>query len=181
MAGGSQSVGRYTGSWRYIQGLIRNRENEGMTNNLRCMLYLVYAVLSVCCTLCMLHSVYAALSVNSGWWHGEIESDDLTLCSCNDGRVVNENEGDKGWRWERYGGYERLWEIWGMTCLIGFRRPDIGVIASQIGTHSYHIGDGQLTRTWNFLKSEFLMMISPISSDLSLFCAQLYHHLRTQS
>jgi len=27
-----------------------------------------------------------------------------------------------------------------------------------------------------FSKSQFLMMISPISSDLSLSCAQLYHH-----
>jgi len=32
-----------------------------------------------------------------------------------------------------------------------------------------------------FCKSQFLMMISLISSDLSLSCAQLYHHLRTRS
>jgi len=32
-----------------------------------------------------------------------------------------------------------------------------------------------------FSTSQFLMMISPISSDLSLSCAQLYHHLRTLS
>jgi len=32
-----------------------------------------------------------------------------------------------------------------------------------------------------FCKSQFLMMISPISSDLSLSCAQLYHYLRTRS
>jgi hypothetical protein len=31
-----------------------------------------------------------------------------------------------------------------------------------------------------FSKAQCLMMISPISSDLSLFCAQLYHHLRTR-
>jgi len=36
-------------------------------------------------------------------------------------------------------------------------------------------------RTRNSLKSQFLMMISRISSDLSLSCAQLYHHLRTPS
>jgi hypothetical protein len=29
----------------------------------------------------MLHSVYAVLGVNSLSWHGEIERDDLTLCS----------------------------------------------------------------------------------------------------
>jgi len=32
-----------------------------------------------------------------------------------------------------------------------------------------------------FSKSQFLLMISPISSDLSLSCAQLYHILRTRS
>jgi len=32
-----------------------------------------------------------------------------------------------------------------------------------------------------FSKSQFLMMISPITSDLSLSFAQLYHHLRTRS
>jgi hypothetical protein len=45
-------------------------------------LYSVYA-----CTRCILvlgvclYSVYAVLSVNSCSWHGEIERDDLTLCS----------------------------------------------------------------------------------------------------
>jgi len=39
---------------KQIQGSTRNRENEGMTGNPRCMLYSVYAVLGVCCTRCML-------------------------------------------------------------------------------------------------------------------------------
>jgi len=34
-----------------------------------------------CCTQCMLYSVYAVLGVNSWSCHGEIERDDLTLCS----------------------------------------------------------------------------------------------------
>jgi hypothetical protein len=38
--------------------------------------------------------------------------------------------------------------------------------------------DGKLTRTRNSLKSQFLMMISPISC---LSHPQLYHHLRTRS
>jgi len=42
----------------------------------------------------MLHTAYAALGVNSWWWHGEIERDDLTLCFSNDGRVVDEKERD---------------------------------------------------------------------------------------
>jgi hypothetical protein len=47
----------------------------------RCMLYLVYAVLDVYCTRCMFYSMYVVLDVNSASWHGEIERDDLTLCS----------------------------------------------------------------------------------------------------
>jgi len=141
----------------------------------------VYAVLSLCCTRCMLHSAYAALGVNSWWWHGEIERDDLTFGTCNDGRVVDEEERDEGWRREQYGGYEQTWEIRGTTCLIGLITPRIRVITRQIGTRTCRIGDGKLTRTWNSLKSQFLMMISHISSDLSLSSAQLYHHLRTWS
>jgi len=78
LAGGVGSIGRYAGSWSNIQGSTRNCENEGTTDNLRCMLY----------------SVYAALSVNSWWWHGNIEMDDVTLCSCDDGRVGDKKERD---------------------------------------------------------------------------------------
>jgi len=44
----------------------------------------------------MLYLVYAVLGVNSRLWHGEIERDDSTLCSCDDGRVVDEKERDGG-------------------------------------------------------------------------------------
>ena len=81
----------------------------------------------------------------------------------------------------RYGGYERISEVRGTTCLIGLGIPRIGVSMRRIGTRTCLIGDGELTRTRNSRKSQFLMMISPISSDLSLSCAQLYHHLRTRS
>jgi len=37
--------------------------------------------ISECCTQCMLYSVYAVLGVNSWSCHGEMERDDLTLCS----------------------------------------------------------------------------------------------------
>jgi hypothetical protein len=47
----------------------------------RCMLYSVYAVLGVCCTRCMLYSVHVVLGVNSCSWHGEIERYYLTSCS----------------------------------------------------------------------------------------------------
>ena len=44
----------------------------------------------------MLDLVYAVLRVNSRLWHGEIVRDDLTLCSWDDGRVVDEKERDGG-------------------------------------------------------------------------------------
>ena len=100
---------------------------------------------------------------------------------CDDGWVVDKKERDGGCRWEWHGGYEGIWEIRGTTCFIGFRRPRICDITLRIGTCTCHFGDGKFTHTRNSLKSQFLMMISPISSDLSLSCAQLYHHLRTRS
>jgi len=139
------------------------------------------SIWGACCTRHMLHSLYTAFSVNSWWWHGEIEMDDLTLCSCNDSRVVDEKERDGGWGWQRYGSFERTWDIRGTTCLIWFRSPRISGITSRIGTHACRIMDGKLTHIRNSLNSQVLMMISPISSDLSLSCPQLYHHLRTQS
>jgi len=135
----------------------------------------------VCYTLCVLQSAYAAIGVKSGWWRGEIAMDNLSLCSCNDGRVVDEKERDGGWRWERYGGSERTWAMSSTSCLIRFTRPRIGVITRRIGTCTCRIGDGKLTRTRNCFESQPLMMISLMSSDLSLSCAQLYHHLRTRS
>ena len=74
---------------------------------------------------------------------------------------------DGGWRWEWYGGYERIVEIRGMTALIGFKTPRIGVITHWIGCCTCHIGNGELTPTLNSLKSQFLTMDSPISSELS--------------
>jgi len=145
------------------------------------MLHLAYAVLGVCCTWHMLHLAYAALGVISWWWHGGRERDDLALCCYNDSRVVDRKERDGWWRWEWYEGYKRTWETRGTTSLIGFKRPHIGVINCRIGIRTCRLRDGKLTHTQNSLKSQFLMMISPISSDLSLSCAQLYHHLGTWS
>jgi len=171
-------VGRHARSWTYIQGSTCNQQNEGKSNDLRCMLYSVYAVLSVCCTRCMLCSVYAALGVcctrhilywvyalvgvNLWLWHGEIERDDLTLCSA----MILEL-----WMRRREKGdedkhdvedYEQIWEIRGTTCMVTLRRPPLGVITRRIGTRTCCIGDGKLTCTQNSLKSQFLMMISPL-------------------
>jgi len=76
--------------------------------------------------------------------------------------------------------YQRIREIRGTTCLIGFRRPCIGVFTRQIGTRTCRISDGKLTRTRKSLNSQNLRILSPIPSHLSLSCPQLYHHLRTQ-
>jgi len=47
---------------------------------------------------------------------------------------------------------------------------------------SYLVYRGRSTDSHTkFSMSQFLMMISLISSDLSRSCAQLYHHLRTRS
>jgi len=127
-------------------------------------------VLGVCCTWWQLKIM--TCRDREGW---------LNFVFCNDGRVMDEKERDGGWRWERCGGYEWIWEISVTTCLIELWRPPIGVITRQIGTRTCHIRDGQLTRTQNSLQSQFLMMISPISSHLFSSRPQLYHHLRTQS
>jgi len=77
------------------------------------MLYLVCATLGV-----LMYSVYAVLSVNSWSWHGEIERDDLTLCSAmmvelwTSKRVVgDEDENDV----EDMSGYEKSGV--GLACL----------------------------------------------------------------
>jgi len=145
------------------------------------MLYLVYAILGVYCTRCMLYSVYAVLGVNSRSSHVEIERDDWGLCSAiivelwtRKKQMGNEDENDME-------DYEQTWEIRGTTCLIWLGSSCIGVITHQIRTRTCRIRDGKLTSTWNFLKSQFFMMISPIPSHLSLSCPQFYYHLRTRS
>ena len=92
----------------------------------------------------------------------------LILGSCNDGRVRDKKERIGEWRWERYGGYERLWEIRNMARHIVHRRPRIGIITHQSRICPCHIADRLSTATRNSLKSQLHMMISPIFSDLSL-------------
>jgi len=151
-----------------------------------CMLYMVHAVLGECCTQCMLDMVFAILGEcctrcrlmmimawreRDGW---------LNIVFSDDGWVADEKGGDGGWRWEWCGGYKRIREIRDTTCLIVLGRPHIGVNMRQLVTPTWCIGDGKLTRTQTSPKSQFLMIISPVSSHLSLSCLQLYHHLRTR-
>jgi len=158
-------VGRYAGSWSYIPGSTRNHENEGKTNNLGWMLYSVDAVLGVCCIRCQL--MIMSWRDREGW---------LNLVFCGDGWVVDEKERDGGWRWEWYGGYERIWDIRGMTCLIGLGRPCIGDGSRRIGTLTCHIGDGELTRTRNSLSPSFSWWFPLISHFLVLNSTITYEH-----
>ena len=91
------------------------------------------------------------------------------------------NERDAGWTREWCRGYKLIWEIGGMTCLLWLERHRIGAITHRIKTHTCRIRDGKLTCARNFLKSQFLMTISPISSHLSLSHPQPNHYLETQS
>jgi len=137
-----------------------------------CMLYLMYAVLGVCCTQCMPYSVNAVVVVNSRSSHEETGSDLISLFSAMMGELWKRTR-DGEWRWEWYGGHELLWEIRGMTCLIGYRRPHISILKCWMGTRTCHIWDGQLTRTPNSLPLQSLMKISLISFYLSLSHPQL--------
>ena len=58
-----------------------------------------------------------------------------------------------------------------MTCLIRYQKPRIGVISSWIQSHTHCIGIGNLSRTQNSLKSQFLTTMSHlISLFLVLHC-----------
>jgi len=133
------------------------------------MLYLVYSVLSVCCTRCK-HRIMQL----SDW------EDDLTLYSV---MVVQfkTRKIEGGWRREQSGAYEQIWEIRGMTCPSGYTRLHIDILNVQIGCGTFLIGNGQLTRTWNSLLSQYLMIIYHLSTHLYLSRPQLYHHLGTWS
>jgi len=132
----------------------------------------MYAVLDVCCTRCMLHSVYAVLSVNSWSWHGDREGW-LNIAFCSDEKVVNETERDGGWRREQYGRYDWISEVECSTSHVQSGRSCIGRIPRRIGTYTWHIRDGKLTRTQFSLKSPLLMMICSISSHHSFLSSTL--------
>jgi len=132
----------------------------------RCMLYSVYAVLGVCCTQCMLHSVNAVLGVcctgcqliimvwrdREGW---------LNSVFSDDGRVMDENDRDEGWRWEQHRGYGWIWDIRDTTCLIGLGRPRSDVITHRIATDSFCIVDSTVTHTWHSLSPGYSWLFAP--------------------
>jgi len=162
-------VGRHTGSWSNIQGFTHNHENEGKTINLGWMLYSVHA-----CTRCMLYLVYAGLGVNSWSWPGEIERDDLTVFSA---MMVE--------LWTRKREMRTMWTIREELTNQGYDWPDWVVKTSYRRNYTLDRKLYLLYLGWYIIshtkisKSQFLMMICPISSYLS--CRQLYHHLRNRS
>jgi hypothetical protein len=66
-----------------------------------------------------------------------------------------------------------------MTSQIGLRRPGIVVITRRKGGRTCRIEHGKFTRTRNSLKSQFVIMILPISCVLSHSHLQLYDHLKS--
>jgi len=115
------------------------------------------AVLGVYCTQCQLMII--ACRDGEEW---------LNLVLWDDGWVVDEKERDGGWRWERCAGYEQIREIRSTTRLIGLRRPFVSVNRRWMGNRSWHIRDDKLTSTRNSLKSQFPMIIHPISFSILL-------------
>jgi len=140
----------------------------------------VYAVLGVCCTRCMLYSVYAVLGVNSWSWHGEIERDDLTLCSAMMVELWT-RKGEMGMK------MRTMWWIRADMRNQGFDLPDWVGKTSYRGNYTPDRDSYLPYRGWSieshtkFAKSQFLMTICPINSHLSTSRPQLYRHLRTRS
>ena len=136
----------------------------------RCMLYSVYAVLGVCCTQYWLMIMARRDRVGwlnvvfLRWWK-----------SC-----IPERE-----RWEMK--IRTIWRIWSAMGNQEYDLPDRVPQDSYrryfpLNWTSYLPYQGwSIDLHTKFSKSHFLMMITPISPNLSLSCAQLYHHLRTRS
>jgi len=169
-------VGRHARSWSYIQGSTCNQENKGKTNYLRWMLYSVYTVRCI-----GLYPVYAVLGVNSWSWHGEITRYVLTLCSVMTIEL---------WTRKREMGdeHKNVVEDTSRYEKSGVRLPWFGL--EDLILVYLHARSGLINavlRMVNWLthkirfKSQFLIIISPISSHLSLSRHQLYRCLRTQS
>lgn len=78
-------------------------------------------------------------------------------------------------------GYERMWEIWGTTCLIGGTIPNNDIYTCWIRSHTCYIHKDKLTGISNSILSQSLRMIIPISFHLTLYCPQLYHWKRIQA
>jgi hypothetical protein len=135
-----------------------------------CMPYLVYAVLGVCYTRCQL--MIMTWQNRAGW---------LSFVFCDDFGVVDEKDRDMEWRWERRGGYKRIWVRRGTTSRIGLGWPHIDVITWRIGTCPCCIRDSKLSHTRNCFLFHLFTMCSPMLFPLGLSSPQFSHHLRTRS
>jgi len=68
-----------------------------------------------------------------------------------------------------------------MTCLIRFRILLVGDLTHPIGNYTCHIRNHQLICIQKSLLFQFVKMMSPFSSELSLSQPQLNQHLRIQN
>ena len=83
---------------------------------------------------------------------------------------------DAWWCWQPYGGYD----VWGMTWLIEFGIPHVGVITHRISSRTWGICTGKLTRIRNSLKvlvshHDFHFLLSS-SIFLILNCTITWEH-----
>jgi len=139
------------------------------------------AVCGVCCTCCMLYLVYAVVGVNSWSWHGEIESNDLTLCSY----VMVEL---RTWKREMsgYGGnhHEKL-GLKRISCATLFSIPDIGGTSPDPTCNYTTTRSSKPTQASRIPDCSYRLVLLHLLlisiTHLSLSCPQLYHDRRTQS
>jgi len=73
-----------------------------------------------------------------------------------------------------------MWDVRCTICIAAFRIHHMSVLPNRIRTHSRCHGNYTMTHTWNSLYFQFLMMISPISSHLSLSNPHLLHRNQRQ-
>lgn len=164
LACGSWWEGNHARGWKYILTSTHNHRDEGKIDNPG------WVLISLC----------AVLRLNSSSWHGEIVMYVVMWCS---GLMVEllmtKRDWGSGGEWSS--GYESIWKITGMTYLIIFRIPLIGVFTHQIWSDIYSLRNDSLTDTWHSLQNQFLIIISHITSHLTLFHPQLYHYFSTLS
>jgi len=97
---------------------------------------------------------------------------------CDEGRVVI-RKSDWGVKLGMVTGICGMWKIISTTHVREWRISHISVLTFQSWNHIFHIRYGKFFSTGYFLKSQYLLKVSPISFYLSLSHSQLYHYLKT--
>jgi len=146
-----------------------------------CIWYLVYAVLSVCCTRCMLCSVYAVLGGNSWSWHGEIERDDWSSCSW---VMVELRTREKEIGWDGANHQETL-GLKRLSCESEFTLPDTAGKSTNPACNDSNMRcslPDPASRTPDVSYSLLFSTSFSSPSPISVFLVHnFYHHRRTES